>query len=308
MKMPGCLVRSGQDYRRGHQDLVSDCRVESSDPVPERPDPGVAWLVAWMSHEHNLDEAAKNLVRPHHQELLHVIKHATVRSACVEVTEHKDHIRIVVEDKGAGFDRTQLRYAGGRTGGFGLFYINERLGMLGGKMTIDTAPQKGTRIEILAPLPSAPPKPSSEKVERRPKAHDRKAPEKPSRSKERIRVVLVDDHAVMRQGLRSLLRALADIEIVGEASDGEAAVHLIRNVHPDVVLMDVSMPGMDGIQATRIVHSEFPEVQVIGLSMFQEKEQAAAMREAGAVDYLTKSGPADSVVAAIRACAARKVN
>lgn len=283
--------------------------------------PALQWLVAWMSHEHNLEvdfKAAQNL-RPTQPDmtvflfltirelLFNVIKHAAVRSARVEVTEHKDRIRIVVEDQGAGFDRTQLRYAGGRAGGFGLFYINERIGMLGGKMMIDSAPGKGTRIEILAPLPYAPPNPPSEKVERRPKAHDRKAPEKPSHSKERIRVVLVDDHAVMRQGLRSLLKALADIEIVGEASNGEAAVHLIRSVHPDVVLMDVSMPGMDGIQATRIVHSELPDVQVIGLSMFQEKEQAAAMREAGAVDYLTKSGPSDSVVAAIRACAARKL-
>jgi NarL family two-component system response regulator LiaR len=116
----------------------------------------------------------------------------------------------------------------------------------------------------------------------------------------RIRVALVDDHMVMRQGLAGLLRAEPDMEIVGEASDGGAAVNLVRDIRPDVVLMDVTMPGMDGIQATRIIHQEIPNVKIIGLSMFEEGEQAVAMREAGAVDYLTKCGPSDAVISAIR--------
>jgi DNA-binding NarL/FixJ family response regulator len=77
---------------------------------------------------------------------------------------------------------------------------------------------------------------------------------------------------------------------------------LIRQVRPDVVLMDISMPGIGGIQATRIIHSELPQIRIIGLSMFQEGDQSAAMREAGAVDYITKSGPSGAVIAAIRAC------
>ena len=107
---------------------------------------------------------------------------------------------------------------------------------------------------------------------------------------------------VMRQGLGGLLRAEPDIKIVGEASDGKSAIELIRELRPEVVLMDISMPGMDGIQATRIIHKELPDVRIIGLSMFQEGEQQAAMREAGAVDYLTKTGPADTLIEAIRAC------
>ena len=81
---------------------------------------------------------------------------------------------------------------------------------------------------------------------------------------------------VMRQGLAGLLRAEPDIEIIGEASDGQSAIDLIRELRPDVVLMDISMPGMDGIQATRIIHKELPEVRIIGLSMFQEGEQASS--------------------------------
>jgi DNA-binding NarL/FixJ family response regulator len=92
------------------------------------------------------------------------------------------------------------------------------------------------------------------------------------------------------------------MKIVGQAWNGESAVNLIREIQPDVVLMDISMPGMNGIEATRIIHSELPEVHIIGLSMFQEEERAGAMREAGAVDYVSKSAPSEAVIAAIRAC------
>jgi DNA-binding NarL/FixJ family response regulator len=121
-------------------------------------------------------------------------------------------------------------------------------------------------------------------------------------SEKKIRVILVDDHMVMRQGLAGLLRAEPDIEIIGEASDGQSAIELIQELRPDVVIMDISMPGMDGIQATRIIHKELPEIRIIGLSMFQEGEQQAAMREAGAVTYLTKTGPAEALIETIRDC------
>jgi DNA-binding NarL/FixJ family response regulator len=98
------------------------------------------------------------------------------------------------------------------------------------------------------------------------------------------------------------LLAERDIEVVAEASDGQAAVDLVRSLQPDVVTMDVSMPGMDGVEATRLIHAEFPQVSVIGLSMFEESERAQAMRDAGAVTYLTKSGPPTALVSAIRAC------
>jgi DNA-binding NarL/FixJ family response regulator len=91
--------------------------------------------------------------------------------------------------------------------------------------------------------------------------------------------------------------------MVGEASDGESAISLVRSTRPHVVLMDISMPGMDGIQATGFIHQEMPEVKVIGLSMFQEGERATAILRAGAVDYIAKSGPATAVVEAIRRCA-----
>ncbi len=92
------------------------------------------------------------------------------------------------------------------------------------------------------------------------------------------------------------------MEIVAEASDGETAIQLARDVHPDVIMMDISMPGMNGIEATDIIHRELPEICIIGLSMFEDEERAEAMRRAGATNYLSKNGDADAVVAAIRAC------
>ncbi len=118
----------------------------------------------------------------------------------------------------------------------------------------------------------------------------------------RIRVLVVDDHAIVRQGLVRLLAGEPDLEVVGEASAGGVAVELTRQLVPDVVIMDVSMREGDGVEATRAIHAELPDVKVIGLSMYDEAEQGERMRLAGAVDYVSKIGPADALIAAIRAC------
>jgi two-component system nitrate/nitrite response regulator NarL len=84
------------------------------------------------------------------------------------------------------------------------------------------------------------------------------------------------------------------------------AVEMVRRVEPDVVMMDISMPKMGGVEATRAIRAEYPQVQVIGLSMFEQAEGAVKMREAGARDYLTKSGPSDALLAAIRKCGRKR--
>ncbi len=121
-------------------------------------------------------------------------------------------------------------------------------------------------------------------------------------AEKRIRVLVVDDHAIVRQGLVRLLSAESDFEVVGEASGGHAAVDLARQLLPDVVVMDVRMRDGDGIEATRSMHAELPEVRVIGLSMFDEDEHAETMRAAGAVTYVSKIAPSDTLISAIRAC------
>lgn len=122
-----------------------------------------------------------------------------------------------------------------------------------------------------------------------------------ARPLKKIRVLLVDDHEIVRRGLAGLLKAEPDVEVAGEAGDGESAVSLARNIRPDVVIMDVCMPKMDGIQATRAIHQELPETKVIALSIIEGTESADAMREAGAVSYITKAGSSDAMISAIRA-------
>jgi NarL family two-component system response regulator LiaR len=116
-----------------------------------------------------------------------------------------------------------------------------------------------------------------------------------------IRVMLVDDHAVVRSGLSAFLLAYDDLDIAGEASNGVEAVRLCKEIRPDVVLMDMVMPEMDGATATRAIREKYPEVQVIALTSFKEDELVHDALEAGAIGYLLKNVSAEDLVSAIRA-------
>lgn len=117
----------------------------------------------------------------------------------------------------------------------------------------------------------------------------------------RIKVIIVDDHAVVRGGLRLFLLAFEDLELVGEAGNGEQALELCEKLEPDVALMDLIMPGMDGIQATQAIRERYPQIQVIALTSFEEEELVQAALESGAISYLLKNVSAGGLAAAIRA-------
>jgi NarL family two-component system response regulator LiaR len=116
----------------------------------------------------------------------------------------------------------------------------------------------------------------------------------------RIRVMLVDDHAVVRSGLSAFLMAYEDLEMVGEAANGAEAVRLCRSFKPDVVLMDLLMPEMDGAKATKAIRAVCPHIQVIALTSFREKDLVQSALEAGAIGYLLKNVSGDELAAAIR--------
>ncbi len=116
-----------------------------------------------------------------------------------------------------------------------------------------------------------------------------------------IRVLMVDDHAMMRIGLATFLQAFDDLELVGEASDGVEALELCDRLQPDVVLMDLVMPGMDGVTATRAIRQKYPHIQVIALTSFEEAELVHGVLQAGAIGYLLKDVSAEKLAEAIRA-------
>jgi NarL family two-component system response regulator LiaR len=116
-----------------------------------------------------------------------------------------------------------------------------------------------------------------------------------------IRVMLVDDHAMVRTGLRQFLKGFKDMELAGEASNGAEAVDICLQAAPDVVLMDLVMPDMDGSQATRRIRQLCPQVQVIALTSFQEQDMVERTLQAGAIGYLLKNVSAEELAGAIRA-------
>lgn len=118
---------------------------------------------------------------------------------------------------------------------------------------------------------------------------------------DKIRVLLVDDHAIMREGIRALLSLQEDIEIVADASNGTEAVETSLRLHPDVVLMDIAMPGMDGLEATRRITKQNPKTKVLILTQYDNKEYILSAIKAGSSGYLPKRALGSELVAAIRA-------
>jgi CheY-like chemotaxis protein len=230
--------------------------------------------------------------------LLNALKHSGVRRAQVRVERTSDGCcQIVCEDGGRGFDAASVK--AGPSGGFGLFSIQQRLLQMGGTLEIESAAGHGTKAVLTIPIDrpattgAADAAPATGAV--------RAASREPQGG--RIKVLLVDDHRIVRQGLASLMQFETDLEIVAEAEDGRQAIEAARQHTPDVVVMDVNMPVMNGIDATRVLTREMPRVKVVGLSMHLDADAANAMREAGAVAFLTKGSPPEDLIATIRACA-----
>ncbi len=119
----------------------------------------------------------------------------------------------------------------------------------------------------------------------------------------RIRVLIADDHAVLREGLRALLQLAGDIEVVGEAGDGQEAIEQCKKLDPDVVLMDISMPGLGGIEATLAVRKECPHIHIVILSQYDDREYVHRLLKAGVSGYLLKKSAGSSLVEALRAVA-----
>jgi signal transduction histidine kinase len=248
------------------------------------------------SSESELPAPCRALVFEIARELLfNVVKHASVDRARIRLVDSAaDEVRITIEDEGTGFDLERLESTDDPLNHTGLLRIRERLQLLGGRVEIESSPGKGTQVTVQVPnLRASAPEAAEMERDLLPVTETSAAPNK-------IRVVLVDDHAILREGLASLLQRYTDIEVVGEAEDGQVAIELARVLQPDVIVMDLSMPRLNGIEATRKITAELPRVRVVGLSMHEEEYGMSAMRRAGAVECVIKAGPPDDLVTAIR--------
>jgi PAS domain S-box-containing protein len=222
------------------------------------------------------------------QELLfNVVKHAGVHSADVRLYESENRIALSVADRGKGIDRDILD-SFKKKSGFGLMSLSERAAAIGGNLKIESEQGQGSLFILSVPVSLA--DDSEQKPARVPVLASGKSDRQmPVSDPETIRVLFADDHKVMRQGLVSMVAGQPGIKVAGEAGSGEEALELAERLRPDVIIMDISMPGMGGVEATRCIKAQMPDIRVIGLSMFTDEDISRKMREAGADGFISKS-------------------
>jgi CheY-like chemotaxis protein len=232
--------------------------------------------------------------------LLNAVKHAVAKHASLAVEEQDDSLRIMVQDHGVGFDLLAMatQQPSPMSSKFGLFSIRERMNALGGRLELHSAPGEGTRATLI--LPRAPRQPPAAAMV--PSLSRSKTPAHSieGRPQGPCRVVIADDHAMVRQGLRSVLEGFPDVNVVGEASNGQEAVDLTEQLKPSAVVMDINMPCMNGIEATAKIKTKHPGVVVIGMSVNASSDNHDAMRTAGASMLLTKEAAVDQLYGAIQ--------
>ena len=286
--LSSALTWLGEEMRR--HELVVTVQVPE-----ERP-----WLS--VDQEGLLFQSAREL-------LMNVVKHAKTERALVTLEEKDGRLTVTVKDQGIGFDaRPTVEIAADK---FGLFSIRERMYALGGSFTIDSAPGCGTTARLELPLTSnaelkileAEPLGEVKAYQRSARSVQAARPTRdgaPQQDMNVIRVLLVDDHAMVREGLRTLLNEYPEINVVGEAGNGEDAVNQAKRLLPHVIIMDVNMPQMDGIEATRRITKALPGLAVIGLSVNASPQMQQVMKAAGALTLLTKESAADSLYHTIK--------
>ena len=235
--------------------------------------------------------------------LINSAKHAGTGRASLVMEQREENLCITVSDEGKGFDFAAVTSvgvtAGTASGGisskYGLLSIQERMRALGGSFEIHSVPGQGTTATLLLPLARNGEVEGNVKAvgpKKRPSSTVASTLQPPA---SRIRVLLVDDHIMVRQGLRVILDAYADIELVGEAANGEEAVRLVDQLRPTVVVMDINMPKMNGIEATERIKRRYPDTIVVGLSVNAAKENEEAMKQAGAVGLMTKEAAVEQL-------------
>ncbi|WNM64112.1 response regulator [Candidatus Nitrospira neomarina] len=244
--------------------------------------------------------------------LINASKYAGTREATVQLAQDETRLQITVHDKGIGFNpvaiETSAADANIPSTKFGLFSIRERMLSLGGSLSIESAPGCGTTAILMLPKAGAKghrsemgEKKAGQAITVNDQPTFRSTNSSSVKSLEsRIRVLLVDDHAMVRQGLRSVLEGYEDVEVVGEAANGLEALQAVNRLIPHVVVMDINMPGMNGIEATNHLKAAYPDLNVIGLSMHTDGANQEAMKRAGAFLLIPKEAAVNQLYGTIQ--------
>ncbi|MEX0721620.1 MAG: GAF domain-containing protein [Balneolaceae bacterium] len=297
------LVNEAISYTR---ELMSDLK-----PPPSLDQEDIVASVEWVAQKmqkHGLEvsisedeqpkplsqEIITALLQSVRESLFNVVKHAQVKKAHIRISRIDGKVLISVQDKGKGFDATKEKLDLNK-GGFGLFNIRERMDLLGGKVEIKSTSGEGTTVNLFAPLLVE----AGDELSSRKNGPARQA-EISYQDSDKIKVLLVDDHKMMLKGLRRIIEQEEDLMVIAEAMNGEDAVNLARENRPDVIVMDVDMPVMNGIDATRKIVSNIENVRIVGLSLHEKGSVAQAMRNAGASAYLSKTEAFEALCATIR--------
>ncbi len=281
--------------------------------------PALNWLGKEMHERHHLrvtvegdydgeflsDDVKVLLFECVRELLFNVAKYAGTDEATVKVSQEDDWLTVVVEDHGTGFDAAASQ--GGRRDGFGLFSIRERLTAAGGKLVMQSAPGKGTRATLHTRAESVHTQLVWQPAVGANDASGVLAPQGRGLNGSgflalddtRIRVLVVDDHAIVREGIANILRSDDRLTVVGEAADGVQAIKAVEVQRPDVVLLDVNMPRMNGVEAAREIIRRWPKTLIVGLSVLGDELTARTMIEAGAAAFIPKSGDSEQMISTV---------
>ena len=299
------LAGAKQDLEKA-MTVARSLNVELFPPVLQRSGlpAALTWLARWVQDKYKLrveiaadpraDSARKDvrtlLFESVRELLFNAVKYAqTDRVTLGLELDAAGQLCVTVTDEGAGFEPARLddRSNAGQVG-WGLFRIRERLTLLGGSLDIDSAPGRGTRIRLVAPSAAEQDMVAGANESRLAPAQTPSAVDDGHASPDALRILIVDDHPPVRRALRAMLQQRPQFSVVGDASNGVEAVAHTSILRPDVILMDVSMPHMDGVEATARIRAEFPEIRILGVSMLARSEAADAIEQAGAAGFFVK--------------------
>lgn len=263
------------------------------------------WLARWVRDRYGLvvtvtaDPLANPLRRDVRTHLFHsvrellfnVAKHSKVDRASVTLASMADGaIGVTVLDDGVGFDTADVFHpTHPRKSGLGLLTIRERLTLLGGRFEVESAPGHGARFTLVTP-------PGHVSGREQLDLPMRTSPQGRPHTQGPLRIMIADDHALVRDGLRELLSTWPELQVVGEAANGYEVLAQAHALRPDVIVMDASMPGINGVEATARVREELPQIEILGLSTDERTEELHALERAGASAYFSKGEDAAQLI------------